>query len=107
MGLKSINDEQFEHMDFLRSEQVNRLLNEELVQFIKNATSRSDSDHFIQEKMIATREIRAKTPPPEDVPFQSSNANITDILTDLNLEKYKSMLQGEVLDSVNSVQGGK
>lgn len=65
MGCIRIPFEKWNHVDFLWAKDVNRLFNEDLLQFLRNVTN----DHFIENTVAAAIEERKTRPVPIDVPF--------------------------------------
>lgn len=122
LGLRLIRYDKFNHVDFLWAKDLNKLLNDELVQFIKNSTSFFESDDFLLQTGATAREIRSKTPEPVDIPFNDANLvnkihagipgliNIAESIPgvpETNIGEYHNLMKKKVMDGVQTVKKGE
>ncbi|XP_065225596.1 lipase member J-like [Planococcus citri] len=73
LGLVRVNFDKFNHVDFLWAKDVNRLLNDELIEFIHNSTDHFSGIDFIRDTVMQALDTRRKTPPPVNVPFDEKS----------------------------------
>lgn len=73
LGLVRVNWDKFNHVDFLWAKDVDKLLNDEVIAFIKNGTDHFSGFDFIQDTVIQALDIRHSTPPPVNVPFDETS----------------------------------
>ncbi|XP_065225607.1 gastric triacylglycerol lipase-like [Planococcus citri] len=69
LGLKRINYDKFNHVDFLWANDINQLLNDEIIEFINNSTDPLNGFNFIQDNINEAINNRSLSPAPVDVPF--------------------------------------
>ncbi|XP_065225608.1 gastric triacylglycerol lipase-like [Planococcus citri] len=95
LGLKRVNLDKFNHIDFLWAKDINRLLNDEIIKFINNSTnhnSNNGSSNFIQNTITEALDTRKNTPVPVNVPFDEESFS-NNIGKDFLANVYKNFIQ--------------
>lgn len=115
MGLVRVPFDKFNHVDFLWAKDINKLLNDELIEFVKNSTDFYYGSDFIQANVLQALDIRAKTPAPVDVPFNEGSFfnKIQNKFTSMSglgavdFAKYPVMAHKQIVQSLDQAKSGK
>lgn len=117
LGLVRVNFEKFNHVDFIWAKDVNKLLNDELIEFVKNGTSFFSGSQFIEDNVDRAIVIRNNTVAPVDVPFDnmqfimnyptSGPFSLPAGISPQDFAKYPKQIHDQVLRNVNKINTGE
>ncbi|XP_065225606.1 gastric triacylglycerol lipase-like [Planococcus citri] len=110
LGLKRVNLDKFSHIDFLWAKDINRLLNDEIIEFINNSTNHNSkgSSNFIQNTITEALDTRKNTPVPVNVPFDEKSFLVNvgkDFLGNV-YDNIDNAVGNAISDSIKKIQAG-
>ena len=119
MGCKLIEFPKWNHVDFIWAIEINKYLNDDLIEFVNNCTRNAN---FISEQVAKSLEERLANPSPDDQPFDLEKfmnndfngiptlGNISQFMTELNersvVEDYPNQWREQMQQQIDKVKNG-